>query len=171
MIDGWRTCPTGGLALVRKKGRDRRGQQVCECQRCGCSFTHRSGTPGAGYRFPPAVSAFQVRYDLRYRLRCGDLAEGLDERGIHVDRSMRYDWVQPFPRSTKTPSPSASGWVRFGGWMRPTCEWASTGHTPIGRLTSTGRCLIAASVPTAQPKMPRRSAVGQSPALGCGRGG
>ena len=74
---GWEPCPTCGLAPVRKHGRDRRGQQVYECTRCGRSFTHRSGTPFSGYRY-------------------GDLAEWLAERGVHVDGSTLYDWVQHF---------------------------------------------------------------------------
>ena len=49
MIAGWETCPRCGLAPVRKNGRDRRGQQVYECKRCGRSFTHLSGTPFSGY--------------------------------------------------------------------------------------------------------------------------
>jgi IS6 family transposase len=95
---GWEECPTCGLALVRKHGRDGRGQQVYEGKRCGRSFTHLSGTPFSGYRFPPDVIALAVRYYLRYRLSYGDLAERLAERGVHVDGSTLYDWVQHFAR-------------------------------------------------------------------------
>jgi IS6 family transposase len=37
-----------------------------------------------------------VRWYLRYRLPYADLAELLAERGIHVDPSMLFDWVQHF---------------------------------------------------------------------------
>ena len=96
MIEGWRTCPRCGLAQVRKNGRDRRGQQVYECKRCGRSFTHLSGAPFSGYRFPPDVIALAGRYYLRYRLSYSDLAEWLVERGVQVDRSPLCDWVQRF---------------------------------------------------------------------------
>ena len=61
MIAGWETCPRCGLAPARKNGRDRRGQQVYACKRCGRSFTDLSGTPFSGYRFPPDVIALAVR--------------------------------------------------------------------------------------------------------------
>ena len=96
MALGWGTCPTCGLASVKKNGHDRRGAQVYRCQRCGRTFTALSGTPFSGYHFPPDVIALAVRYYLRYRLSYGDLAEWLAERGIHVDRSTLYDWVQHF---------------------------------------------------------------------------
>jgi transposase-like protein len=81
---------------VRTNGRDRRGTQVFDCKGCRRSFTHRSGTPFARYRVPPDVIALAVRYYLRYRLTYADLAEWLAERGVHVDRSTLYDWVQHF---------------------------------------------------------------------------
>ena len=140
MIAGWEACPRCGLAPARKNGRDRRGRQVYECKRCGRSFTHVSGTPCSGYRFPPDVIALAVRYYLRYRLSDGDLAEWLAERGVHVDRSTLYDWVQHFtPLYQEAARPIASGWAGCGAWMRPVCGWASTGSMPTAPSTSTGR--------------------------------
>ena len=97
MIAGWGTCPRCGLAPVRKNGRDRRGQQVYECKRCGRSFTHLSGPPCSGDRFPPDGIALAVRYSLRYRLSYGDLAEWPPGRRWRRDRSTLFDLDRHFP--------------------------------------------------------------------------
>jgi transposase-like protein len=96
MISGCGACPQCGIASVRKNGRDRKGAQVFECLRCGRSFTALSGTPFSGYHFPPDVISLAVRWYLRYRLSYADVAEWVAERGVHVNRSTIYDWVQHF---------------------------------------------------------------------------
>lgn len=90
------TCPRCGSADARKHGRDRQGRQLYRC--CGCRrrFTVRTGTPFAGYRFPPDVIALAVRWYLRYRLSYADIAEILAERGVRVDPATIYDWVRAF---------------------------------------------------------------------------
>ncbi|MDQ5854286.1 MAG: hypothetical protein M3380_19900 [Chloroflexota bacterium] len=40
--------------------------------------------------------SYTVRWYLRYRLPYADLAELLAERGVHVDPSTIFDWVQQF---------------------------------------------------------------------------
>jgi transposase-like protein len=79
-----------------KEGYDREGRQVYRCS--GCTRRHTAGSTSAftGYRFPADVIALAVRWYLRYRLSYADLAELLAERGIHVDPSTIYDWVQHF---------------------------------------------------------------------------
>lgn len=62
-------CPDCGLAVTRKNGRDRQGRQIHQCLGCRHRFTEQSGTPFAGYRFPPDVIALAVRWYVRYRLR------------------------------------------------------------------------------------------------------
>jgi transposase-like protein len=52
--------------------------------------------PPTRHHFPPDIIALAVRYYLRYRLSYGDLAEWLAERGVYVDRSTLFDWVQHF---------------------------------------------------------------------------
>jgi transposase-like protein len=47
-------------------------------------------------RFPDDVIALAVPWYLRYRLPYADLAELLAERGVHVDPSTIFDWVQQF---------------------------------------------------------------------------
>jgi transposase, IS6 family len=96
IIRGWAACPSGGLTPARTNGRDRRGSQRYECQRCGRGFTRTGGAPFAGCRCPPDIIALAVRYYLRYRLSYADLAAWLAERGVHVDRSTLDDRVQRF---------------------------------------------------------------------------
>ena len=50
----------------------------------------------AGYRFPPEVIVFAVRWYLRFGLFYRDLEEPLAERGIEVDHVTLYRWVQRF---------------------------------------------------------------------------
>jgi transposase-like protein len=106
VIDGWmvegtmadtvRTCPGCGSAATRKDGRDRRGQQRFRCGACLCRFAALTGTPFAGYRFPPDIIALAVRWYLRFRLSYADVAELLAERGVRVDPSTIFAWVREF---------------------------------------------------------------------------
>jgi IS6 family transposase len=50
----------------------------------------------AGYRFPREVIAVAVRWYLRYGLSYRDVEELLAERGITVDHTTVYRWVQIF---------------------------------------------------------------------------
>jgi transposase-like protein len=58
--------------------------------------TARTGAAICGYRFPDAVIALAVRWYLRFRLSYAEVAEWLTERGVTVDPSTIYDWVQAF---------------------------------------------------------------------------
>ena len=49
-----------------------------------------------GFRFPPEVIIFAVRWYLRYGLSYRDLEELLAERGIEVDHVTLFRWVQRF---------------------------------------------------------------------------
>jgi transposase, IS6 family len=84
-----------GERLVRA-GRDRAGRQVWRCAACGRRRTERSGSAFSGYRFPDEVIALAVRWYLRYRLSYCEVAEWLAERGVVVDPSTIFDWVQTF---------------------------------------------------------------------------
>ena len=77
-----------------KAGRDRDGRQIFSCSNCGYRQTARSASAFSGYRFPPDIIALAVRWYLRYRLSYADVAELPAERGVHVDPSTVYDWVQ-----------------------------------------------------------------------------
>ncbi len=59
-------------------------------------MTDRSRSAFSGYRFPDDIIALAVRWYLRFRLPYADVAELLAERGVHVDPSTIFDWVQHF---------------------------------------------------------------------------
>src|SRR4051812_35834794 len=90
------TCPRCDSPALRKDGFDRRGGQRFRCGDCRCRFTATTGTPFAGYRFPPDVIALAVRWYLRFRLSDADVAELLAERGVPVDPSSVFAWVREF---------------------------------------------------------------------------
>ncbi len=79
-----------------KAGRDRSGRQIYQCATCDRRQTDRSASSFCGYRFPDDVIALAVRWYLRFRLPYADLVELLVERGVHVDASTIFDWVQRF---------------------------------------------------------------------------
>jgi transposase-like protein len=89
-------CQWCSAETVCKNGRDRRGEQVYRCQHCRRCFTQRTGTPFSGFQFPTEIIALAVKWYLRYRLSYADVAEWLVERGVCVDPSTIYDWVQRF---------------------------------------------------------------------------
>jgi IS6 family transposase len=57
----------------------------------GCSTS-----PIAGYRFPDAIIALAVRWYLQYRRPYANLVELLAERGVYLDASTVFGWVQRF---------------------------------------------------------------------------
>src|SRR5687768_1363894 len=77
-------------------GRDRSRRQLYRCSECGRRVTTRTGSAFRGYRFPDAVIALAVRWSLRFRLSYAEVAEWLAERGVTVDPSTSYAWVQAF---------------------------------------------------------------------------
>jgi IS6 family transposase len=79
-----------------KAGRDRQGRQRHRCSACGRRQTERSASAFCGYRFPDAIIALAVRWYLRFRLSYADVTDLLAERGIHVDPTTLFDWVQRF---------------------------------------------------------------------------
>jgi len=79
-----------------KAGFDGAKRQIFRCAGCACRQTDRSTSAFRGYQFPDAIIALAVRWYLRYRLPYADLAELLAERGVHVDPSTVFDWVQRF---------------------------------------------------------------------------
>jgi transposase, IS6 family len=55
-----------------------------------------AGTAFAGFCFPPEVIVLSVRWYLRFALSYRDVEELLAERGIQVDHTTVYRWVQRF---------------------------------------------------------------------------
>jgi transposase, IS6 family len=89
-------CDRCGGERFTRAGRDRSRRQLHRCSGCGRRVTARTGSAFSGYRFPDDVIALAVRWYLRYRLSYVDVAEWLAERGVIVDPSTIYDWVQAF---------------------------------------------------------------------------
>ncbi|MDP9316690.1 MAG: IS6 family transposase [Chloroflexota bacterium] len=85
---------------TRTDGQTRLGGQRWRCYDCGRRFTARSTSALAQraphHGFPNDVIALAVRWHVRYRLSYADVVEWFAERGLVVDRSTVYRWVQRF---------------------------------------------------------------------------
>jgi transposase-like protein len=123
-----------------KAGRDRAGRQIYQCETCARRQTDHSASAFRGYRFPDDITALAVRWYLRFRLPYADIAELLAERGVHVDASTVYDWVQHFtPPYKDAARPHRQRVVPSGRSMRRLSGWRPVGSMPIGPSTSTAR--------------------------------
>jgi transposase-like protein len=89
-------CIRCGSEAVRKDGQTQLGGQRWRCNHCGRRFTARSTSSFSHHAFPDDVIALAVRWYVRYRLSYADVVEWLAERGVAVDRSTMYRWVQRF---------------------------------------------------------------------------
>jgi IS6 family transposase len=89
-------CIRCGSAAIRRDGCTRLGGQRWRCTECRRRFTARSSSAFSGHGFADEVIALSIRWYVRYRLSYADVAEWLAERGIMVDRSTIYRWVQRF---------------------------------------------------------------------------
>ena len=87
-------CVRCGAGQFGKAGRDQEGQQRSRCSGCGRRQGEGSASPFHGYRFPADIIALAVRWYVYYRLPSADVAELRAERGVHVDPSTVFDWVQ-----------------------------------------------------------------------------
>src|SRR6266498_3456502 len=90
------TCPRCSSDNVSKDGMTQLGGQRFRCGRCGRRFTRRSTSAFSGRAFPDDVIALAVRWYVRYRLSYVEVCEWMAERGIRVDQSTIYRWVQRF---------------------------------------------------------------------------
>ncbi|HSH78871.1 MAG TPA: IS6 family transposase [Herpetosiphonaceae bacterium] len=82
---------------TRKDGQTRLGGQRWRCNACHRRFTARSTSHFSHHAFPDDVIALAVRWYVRYRLSYADVVEWFAERGLIVDHSTVYRWVQRFP--------------------------------------------------------------------------
>ena len=89
-------CIRCGSERTRKDGQTRLGGQRWRCNACGRRFTARSTSAFSHHAFPDDVIALAVRWYVRYRLSYADVVEWFAERGLVVDRSTVYRWVQRF---------------------------------------------------------------------------
>jgi len=75
----------------------------------------------AGFCFPPEVIVLSVRWYLRFALSYRDVEELLAARGIEVDHTTVYRWVQRFtPRWPRSPGRADTLSVTAGRSMKPT---------------------------------------------------
>ena len=81
---------------TRRDGQTRLGGQRWRCHACRRRFTARSRRAFSGHDFPDDIIALAVRWYLRYRLSYAEVVEWLAERGLYVNRSTVYRWVQRF---------------------------------------------------------------------------
>ncbi len=79
---------------TRKDGQTRLGGQRWRCNDCARRFTARSTSAFSHHGFPDDVIALAVRWYVRYRLSYADVVEWFAERGLVVNRSTVYRWVQ-----------------------------------------------------------------------------
>ena len=89
-------CIRCGSGRTRKDGQTRLGGQRWRCNDCHRRFTARSTSAFSHHAFPDDVIALAVRWYVRYRLSYADVVEWFAERGLRVDRSTVYRWVQRF---------------------------------------------------------------------------
>jgi transposase, IS6 family len=85
-----------GDEATRRDGQTRPGGRRWRCTACRRRFTARSRSAFARHAFPDDAIALAVRWYVRYRLSSADVVEWLAERGVQVDRSTVYRWVQRF---------------------------------------------------------------------------
>ncbi len=89
-------CVRCGSEATRRDGRTRLGGQRWRCNECDRRFTSRSGSAFSRHHFPEDLIALAVRWYVRYRLSYADVVEWLAERGVVVNRTTVYRWVQRF---------------------------------------------------------------------------
>ena len=89
-------CIRCSSRATRRDGQSRLGGQRWRCHDCQRRFTRRSTSAFSGHAYHDDVIALAVRWYVRFRLRYADVAEWLAERGLTVDRSTTYRWVQRF---------------------------------------------------------------------------
>src|SRR3954469_11024405 len=93
-----------------------------------------------GFRFPAEVILWAVRWYLQFPISYRDLEAMLADRGVVVDHTTMYRWVQRFARSWR--SGCAATCVLAAGrgtLMKRTSESAGNGATCTGPSTAPAR--------------------------------
>ena len=88
------SCPRCSSESVTKDGTTGLGGQRFRCGRCSRRFTRRSTSAFSGRAYADDIIVLAVRWYVRYRLSYAEVSEWLAERGILVDQSTIYRWVQ-----------------------------------------------------------------------------
>jgi transposase, IS6 family len=90
------SCPRCSSDAMTKDRTTPLGGQRFRCNDCYRRFTRRSTSAFSGRAFPDDIIALAVRWYVRYRLSYAEVSEWLAERGVVVDQSTIYRWVQRF---------------------------------------------------------------------------
>ncbi len=89
-------CAHCRATTVKRDGRGGAASQRFRCRGCGRTFTARTGTPFAGYRWPLEVITTAVRWYCRFRLSAADIRDLLAERGVDITDRTVLTWVHTF---------------------------------------------------------------------------
>jgi transposase-like protein len=81
---------------VKKDGRNSAGQQRFRCRTCRRTYTERTASPFAGYRWPAEVIATAVRWYCQFRLSLANVLDLLAERHLDVSARTILSWVHTF---------------------------------------------------------------------------
>jgi transposase-like protein len=90
------SCPRCNSEAMTKDGITQLGGQRFSCNHRHRRFTRRSTSAFSGRAFPDDIIALAVRWYMRYRLSYAEVSEWLAERGVLVDQSTIYRWVQRY---------------------------------------------------------------------------
>src|SRR5215469_10148070 len=90
------SCPRCQSTRIKKDGFNRAGQQRFRCRACRRTYTERTATPFAGYRWPMEVIAMAVRWYCQFRLSLANVRDLLAERHIDVSARTILSWVHAF---------------------------------------------------------------------------
>jgi transposase-like protein len=89
-------CPRCSSSHVIKDGRPAPTDQRFRCRGCRRTFTARTGTPCAGFRWPRDVIVLAVHWYCSFRVSAANVRDLLAERGVDVSARTILTWVQTF---------------------------------------------------------------------------
>src|SRR5919202_635529 len=89
-------CPRCPGPAVRKDGRPAPSDERYHCRDCRRTFTPRTGTPFAGYRWPREIIVLAVHWYCSFRRAAANVVELLAERGVDVSARTVLTWVHTF---------------------------------------------------------------------------
>ena len=90
-------CPDcASTATTKRKPRTTLGYPRLRCRACGRRFNERTGTPFNDLQYPTDIVLLAVRWRLRSKLGCRDVAELLLQRGFEVTHETIRAWEVRF---------------------------------------------------------------------------
>ena len=102
-------------------------------------MSNQSENPFKWRHFQSDIILLCVRWYLRYSLSYRDLEEIMLERGLHIDHSTIYRWVQHYaPALEKRCRPHLKATTDSWRWMKPLSKSKERGRTSTELSTPTG---------------------------------